>query len=215
MEKSDDFLNYSIDAAASGRTGRRKIILELSVSRDGFIEGPHGELDWLAFHWRSSNFARFMSAFDTIFYGRRAYERLGILPFIDDSLSPVDVEFYSTLYGMRKYVFSRTRKHVAGNGMVVRENLESEVRRILGEEGKNIWICGGADIVKTFARLDLIDEYRITVHPVTLYSGKPLFEGKWPLNLTLIEKHSQPSGRAVLHYLPDTRLNTIHHGRSF
>ena len=168
MEKSDDFLKYAIDAAGSGQTGMRKIIVELSVSRDGFIEGPNGELDWLGFDRRPGNSARIMSAFDTIFYGRRAYERLGVIPFLEIR-SPVDVEFYSALYGMRKYVFSRTRKHVAGNGMVVWENLESEVRRIRGEEGKNIWICGGADIIKTFARLDLIDEYRITVHPVTLY----------------------------------------------
>jgi dihydrofolate reductase len=207
VQKVKDHWKFGKGEADSGQTAMRKIILELSVSRDGFIEGPNGELDWLMFDEGLSNQGSLMSDFDTMFYGRKAYEKLGVLPFIDDGFSETEREFHYALYGMRKYVFSRSRKHVAGNGMVVSDNLEAEVRRIREEDGKKIWFCGGADIMNTFASLDLIDEYLITVHPVTLHAGKPLFERRiWPLNLSLVDKHNLKSGLVILHYLPESRL---------
>ena len=190
----------------------RKVIFESAVSIDGFIEGPNGEMDWLVFEEEICNASEFLSEFDTIFYGRKAYEKFGIPRFLEPDLPEAEREFYNTIHAMRKYVFSRTEKHVAGNGMVVSENLEAEVIRIREEEGKNIWLCGGADILKTFADLDLIDEYVLTVHPVLLSSGKPLFAGiKKPLNLKLIDKKNLKSGVVILHYRPETRLKNEYH----
>ena len=186
----------------------RSVIFELSVSLDGFIEGPNGELDWLVYDEDVFDADAFLSAFDTIFYGRKTYEKMGVPEVTVSDLSEAEREFYYMLHGMRKYVFSRTEKHVRGNGMVVSENLEQEVMRIRDEDGKNIWFCGGADILKTFADLDLIDEYVLTVHPVLLSSGKPLFAGnKRPLNLRLTGKRDLKSGIVILHYKPESRLN--------
>lgn len=183
----------------------RKVIFESSVSADGFIEGPDGALDW----WLDKEVfssADFISRFDTVFFGRKAYERLGV-PRQTDHLPIAQWEFYEAISHMRKYVFSRVYKHVAGNGMVVSENLVEEVKRIREEEGKSIWLCGGADILKTFYGLDLIDEYMLTVHPVLLRSGKPLFEGATkPLNLQLLSKHILRSGAVRLRYRPRHRL---------
>jgi dihydrofolate reductase len=185
----------------------RKVIFESAVSIDGFIEGPNGEMDWLVFEGNCCDASAFLSGFDTIFYGRKAYEKFGVLPEITADLPQAEREFYYSLSIMRKYVFSRTEKHVAGNGMVVSENLEAEVARIREEEGKNIWFCGGADILRTFADLDLIDEYVLTIHPVVLSSGKPLFAGiKKPLNLKLINKHNLKSGVVKLRYRPESRF---------
>lgn len=194
----------------------RKVIFESAVSIDGFIEGPNGELDWLVLEETEDGVNGFLSGFDTIFYGRKAYERFGIPPSVTPDLPDAEREFYYAISTMRKYVFSRKRKHVPGNGMVVSENLEAEVIRIRGEEGKNIWFCGGADILKTFAELDLIDEYILAVHPVLLYSGKPLFASvKKPLNLKLINRYSLKSGVVILHYCPESRIkNGNHDGRS-
>ncbi|MEX2235108.1 MAG: dihydrofolate reductase family protein [Cyclobacteriaceae bacterium] len=84
--------------------------------------------------------------------------------------------------------------------------------RIRGEVGKNIWFCGGADILKTFADLDLIDEYILTIHPVVLSSGKPLFAGlKKPLNLKLVNKYNLKSGVVILHYCPQSRIKNEYH----
>ena len=195
----------------------RKVILESSVSMDGFIEGPNGELDWLIYDEENCNAAEFLARFDTIFYGRRAYEKFGIHP-LDERLLPEGArQFLEAVNGMRKYVFSRSKKHVAGNGMVICENLEQEVRRISEEEGKNIWFFGGSDILKTFADLDLIDEYVLSVHPVLLGSGKTLFSGtEKQMNLRLLEKRKLRSGVIKLYYRPETRIKQfVHDGRSF
>jgi dihydrofolate reductase len=191
----------------------RKVIFESSVSLDGFIEGPDGELDWLLCGNEPPDIKSFLSSFDTIFYGRKTYEKIGMPNAGDEIGSGIREQFLSALQAMRKYVFSRTRRHVQGNAMVVSENLELEVRRITEEDGKNIWLCGGADILKTFARLDLVDEYFLSVHPVVLAGGKPLFEGtKVPLNLNLVEEHKLRSGVVILRYIPASRINTISYG---
>ena len=189
----------------------RKVIFESSVSIDGFIEGPNGELDWLVFEEGTCNAETFLFAFDTIFYGRKAYEKLGPPCVIDPDLPEKEREFILFLHGIRKYVFSRTKKHVEGNGMVIGENLEHEVRRIRDEEGENIWFCGGADLLKTFAALDLIDEYFLTIHPVVLNFGKSLFAGiEKPLNLRLINRHDLDSGVVILHYRPESRFRNTY-----
>jgi dihydrofolate reductase len=185
----------------------RKIIFESSISLDGFIEGPNGELDWLVFEQEAADAETFLCAFDTIFYGRKSYERLGLPPVPGIDISEAERNFVYALHGMRKYVFSRTKKHVKGNGMVISQNLEAEVKRIREERGKDIWLFGGSDLLKTFADLDLVDEYLLSVHPVLLGRGKYLFaSGRTPRNLNLINKQNLASGVVVLRYLPESRL---------
>lgn len=191
----------------------RKIVFESSVSLDGFIEGPSGELDWLVFDQQPADTLRRLSFFDTIFYGRKTYEVLNTARLYGRAGVESDRLAHDKLYGMRKYVFSRTEKHVEGNAMVVGEHLESEVQRIRAEEGKHIWFCGGADVLRTFARLDLVDEYVLSVHPVELMAGKPLFPGgRIPAELKLMKEYRMPSGIVVLHYKPHNR---IYDSRSF
>lgn len=185
----------------------RKIIFGTAISVDGFIEGPNGELDWLVCNEETFNACAFVSQFDTVFFGRKAYERFGVASAGDSQWTDARRQFHLTITQMRKYVFSRTEKHVPGNGMVMSENIEAEVTRIRQEEGKNIWFGGGADILKTFAGLDLIDEYVFTVHPVVLKCGKPLFAGmKRSLNLRLLDKRNLRSGVMTLRYQPESRV---------
>ena len=195
----------------------RRVIFEASVSLDGFIEGPNSELDWLVSGETPANAATFLSAFDTIFFGRKAYEKLGIIHQSGEDIPGDGREFFYAFHRMRKYVFSKTLKHVAGNGMVISENLETEVKRIRAEEGKDIWLCGGADIMRTFATLDLIDAYFLIVHPVTLHSGTPLFEAhERPSDLSLAGRRNLKSGVVILQYLPESRSkNEYDHGGSF
>jgi dihydrofolate reductase len=184
----------------------RKIIFESALSVDGFIEGPNGELDWWVFEEEYSSATAFLSRFDTIFYGRKAYEKFAA-PDTTGQLTEAQRQFLEAVGNMRKYVFSRVNKHVAGNGMVVSEDIEGEVKRIREEEGKSIWFCGGADIFRTFVELDLIDEYVLTIHPMVLRSGKQLFEGiNKPLNLELLDKRNLKSGIVKLYYRPLNRI---------
>lgn len=192
----------------------RSVIFEASISLDGFIEGPNGDLDWMVGTDEGVlDLQAFFEDFDTIFFGRKAYEKLALQHFPMSMLSGSDREFFYMMYGMRKYVFSRQQKHVQGNGMVVRDNLKEEVSRIRGEDGKNILFCGGAEIFGRFVELDLIDEYVLTVHPVILTSGKSLFkDNKKLLDLKLIGKRNLKSGVVILRYRPANRINTPHYG---
>jgi dihydrofolate reductase len=165
----------------------RKVIAEIAISVDGYIEGPAGELDWLVFDEEIPFLSQFLSRFEVIFYGRKTYERLGV----------------HLLNNMRKYVFSRTLRHVDGNAMVVNENIEETIRQIKEEEGKDIWLCGGAGMINTLARLDLIDEYLLAVQPVVLGSGKSLFgDLDKRIELRLMEAERLNSGVVILNYKP-------------
>lgn len=191
----------------------RKVIFEIAVSIDGYIEGPDGALDWVTpvVGWVEKEFFdanKFLMSFDTIFYGRDAYEKCGIYRPLDPDQPEAARDFHSMVSVMRKYVFTRTERHVPGNGMVIHDNLESEVKRIREEEGKNIWFCGGANILKTFMDLDLVDEYVLAVQPVVLGAGKPLFRKlKNPLEVKLIKTQNLKSGVVILHYQPRSRMN--------
>jgi dihydrofolate reductase len=174
----------------------RKIIAEIAVSLDGYIEGPNGELDWLIFDEDQEYVNEFLSKFEVIFYGRVAYERFGVF-FTGEH------DFRETVCTMRKYVFSSTVKHVPGNGMVINDNIEEAVMQIREEEGKDIWLCGGAGIIQTFISLNLVDEYILAIQPVVLGTGKRLF-GNLPLpfKLDLINTEKLASGVVILHYKP-------------
>jgi dihydrofolate reductase len=177
---------------------------------DGFVEGAGGELDWIVADRdnESENCLRnYLCCFDTIFFGRRAYEKLVPASIEGLALSEAERELFYWMHGMRKYVFSRRTKHVQGNAMVISGNIKEEVTRIRGEEGKDIWLCGGPDILKTFIDLDLVDDFVLVVQPVLLGGGKPLFVGnRTPLHLKLIDKRKLRSGAVILHYKPESRL---------
>jgi dihydrofolate reductase len=184
----------------------RKIVFESPLSLDGFTEGPDGALDWLLWENRMFDVDAFTSQFDTVFYGRKAYERFAA-DLHRGATSNNHALFMTAISQMRKYVFSRSEKHVRGNGMVVASNLEEQVRRVVAEDGKDIWFGGGADILRSFVELDLIDEYIFRVHPVVLGEGKPLFSGiNGQLKLRLISERHAGSGVMVLRYQPQTRI---------
>ena len=74
---------------------------------------------------------------------------------------------------------------------------------ILQQGGKDIWLYGGASLIKTFIQEGLIDSYRISVHPVALGGGKPLFEDlKARLGLRLIKANTFRSGVVQCIYEP-------------
>ncbi len=180
----------------------RRVIFEVSVSLDGFVLGREVNSDRMMdaddaiFDSES-----FLSRFDTIFFGRRAYERFAVPTFPVSAMNDTDRDHYYMLHRMRKYVFSKREKHVRGNGMVVGDSIESEVKRIRDEEGKNILLCSGEGLFSMFVRLDLIDELVLVIHPVVKAGGKRLFKrGSRPMRLELIDRKNLKSGVVVLHY---------------
>jgi dihydrofolate reductase len=156
----------------------RKIILNLAITLDGFIEGPNGELDWLVKE-EDMDFGDILSEIlsdkDIIFYGRVAYDKWGNTP-PDANASQKLKDAYTLLHSKKKYVFSKTKTGDATNAIFIHSDIKKRVLEIKQQPGKNIWLYGGAKITTTFLNLGLIDEYRLAIHPVILGKGKPLFQ---------------------------------------
>ena len=84
------------------------------------------------------------------------------------------------------------------------------VSEIKKQGGKDIWLYGGASLIKTFIQENLIDTYRISVHPIALGKGKPLFEDLTErLHLKLVKTHIFRSGVVQLIYEAQTKNEKI------
>ncbi|MFC4874923.1 dihydrofolate reductase family protein [Negadavirga shengliensis] len=187
----------------------RKVILNLAVSLDGFIEGPHGEIDWCIFDDEvADELNRFISNVDTILYGRKSYELFGnYVPGSDGDES--EKAFYEKVGQMKKYVFSTTLQEAKANDSLVRDQIAAQVQQIKQGDGKDIWLFGGAGLITSFINLNLIDEYQIGLHPVVLGGGLPLFRDiRERINLNLVQSKAFRSGMTLLYYHPkDTEVS--------
>ncbi|MBI3579668.1 MAG: dihydrofolate reductase [Ignavibacteriales bacterium] len=141
----------------------RKIILNLAVSLDGFIEDAEGKFDW-CFTDQDYGMSAFTKRIDAVFIGRKSYDLVqrigGKNPYAD----------------LTTYVFSNTLKKVDKNTNLVNGSIEDEVTKIIKQPGKDIWLFGGASLVTSFINANLVDELQLAVHPVVLGGGKPLFQ---------------------------------------
>ncbi|MVN19955.1 dihydrofolate reductase family protein [Mucilaginibacter arboris] len=168
----------------------RKITLNIATSLDGFIEGPHGEIDW-CLNDQDYGLTEFSEDTDALFMGRKSYElilQVGLGFFEDKTL----------------YVFSDTLvpdEHF-GIKIIRRANFVSFVQDFREQEGKNIWLFGGAGLVASFMAENLVDEFLISVHPLILGGGKLLFQNvKDKVDLMLIDSHVYSSGLIQLKYI--------------
>jgi dihydrofolate reductase len=182
---------------------QRKIVLDMSVSLDGFIEGPNREIDWhvvddeLLTHF-NENLKR-MGAF---LQGRVLYEvmteawpRAGEEP---DS-PPAMAEFADIWRHMPKIVYSRTLEHAGPNATIVRDVVPAEVLALKALPGGDLSL-GGAGLTASFLQHDLIDEFWIYVHPVAIGSGKALFPPDMRIKLRLEETRAFGNGVVLLRY---------------
>jgi dihydrofolate reductase len=142
----------------------RKIILQVAVSLDSFIEGPNGELDW-CFTDQDYGMKDFFKQVDTVFMGRKTYELM--LTMGDDATAGFPK--------FKEYIFSTTLNEV-NDGVVIRDDVPLQVEKIKNENGKDIWLFGGGSLTTSLMNLKLVDEIWLAVHPVILGGGKPLFE---------------------------------------
>jgi dihydrofolate reductase len=182
----------------------RKLVLMISISVDGFIEGPNREIDWhLVDEELHEQFNDELSAMGAFLDGRVTYELMaGFWPTADQdpaSTKPV-VEFARIWRDMPKIVYSTTLQHADWNTTIVREVVAEDVLALKAEPGGDLAL-GGADLAGAFARLHLIDEYRLYVHPIVLGRGKPLFQpSDESVKLALVETRTFGNGVVLLRY---------------
>ncbi len=165
----------------------RRIVLGLAVSLDGFIEGPNGEYDW-CFTDQDYGLSEFFKGVDAIFMGRKSYE-----------LASQSAET-NPWKGMTTYVFSKTIDKAPSKDVKLVRGM-SEVASIIQQPGKDIWLFGGAELTTEFINAGLVDELWLSVHPILLGSGKPLFQNiNGRKHLKLAESKAYDTGLVSLKY---------------
>jgi dihydrofolate reductase len=181
----------------------RKLVLMMSVSLDGFIEGPDREIDWhMVDDELHRHFNQQLATMGAFLSGRVTYELMaGFWPTADTDPASTEpmVEFAGIWRDKPKLVFSRTLERADWNAEVVRQVVPSEILDLKAQPGGDLAL-GGADLAAAFMAADLIDEYRLYVHPVAIGGGKPLFPAGARINLRLAETRTFGNGVVLLRY---------------
>jgi dihydrofolate reductase len=168
----------------------RKLILGVAVTLDGFIEGPNGEYDW-CFSDQDYGMENFMKSIDAIFYGRKSYD------VVLKEESKTGVKMFTSI---KSYVFSNTWKEVSG-ATLISGDIRSKVDMIKKEPGGNIWLFGGAALTSVLMNEGLVDELWLSVHPILLGNGTPLFRDiKHRVVLELLDSKTYSSGLVSVRY---------------
>jgi dihydrofolate reductase len=166
----------------------RKVVLNVAVSLDGFIEGPNGEYDWCLAD-QDYGMEEFFNHTDTIFIGRKSFELIRA----DTALFPVK----------NIYVFSDTLTPEPGEHITVISslNFDAAVAEIRDEDGGDIWLFGGAELVTAFMNKRLVSELLLAVHPLILGAGKTLFQNITDkIDLGFIEQKTYDTGLLQVRY---------------
>ena len=181
----------------------RRLIYSMTVSLDGFIAGPSGEIDWSApdeeLHRFHNEQTRELGAH---LCGRRLYEVMVYWETADrnPSASDYELEFARIWKALPKLVFSRTLEQVEGNARLVREGVAEEVARLKEQPGKDIAV-GGAGLASSLIELGLVDDFRLFVSPVVLGAGTPYFPAvRERIGLELVETRTFGNRVVYLRY---------------
>lgn len=185
-----------------------RLIYLMNVSLDGFVNTPDGSVDWTVVDeelhsWFNDETART----DAFLYGRRLHEVMAYWQTSDEdpNATPAMLEFGRIWRQRPKIVFSSTLPapepaDPAANTRVVRTDPVAELARLQDEIPGDLSV-GGPSLAAEFVRRDLVDVYRLVVHPVVLGAGTPFWPAlDRPRNLRLFERREFGSGAVELGY---------------
>ncbi|MBL1224858.1 dihydrofolate reductase family protein [Enterococcus sp. BWR-S5] len=149
----------------------RKIILYIAASLDGYIAEVDGSIDFLTADTSPEveafdSYTQLLERIDTVILGRTTYNQLV------NELTPGEYPYED------KTSYIITHHPIAGKEQLIftDEQPDELVQRLKEEEGKDIWIVGGGQIIAPLVVNNLIDEYVITTVPILLGKGIPLFK---------------------------------------
>jgi dihydrofolate reductase len=177
---------------------KRKIIVYIATSADGFIARLDGSVDWLDRPQPKGNYGMgvFYKSIDTILWGRKTCD---VAP--DFQKKGVAGSAFDTR--VNNYVFTRglLPSAVPAGVWFVNEPVKTFATRLREQKGKNIWMMGGAGIIASFLDEQEIDEFMIHVIPTLIGEGIPLIEPRHrSVPLTLISCTKFADGVVKLHY---------------
>jgi dihydrofolate reductase len=169
----------------------RPLKYHVALTVDGFIGHEDGTV--AGFSDQGDHVTDFLASFagyGAVLMGRKTYEfglKLGVT---------------SPYPSMKQYVLSRSMKESPDPAVeLVADDVVGFVRRLKEEDGKPIWLCGGAELASTLFAAGLIDEIILKLNPVLFGAGIPLFAGAVAQTaLELIESKVYGNGVVLLHY---------------
>ncbi|EFL33067.1 riboflavin biosynthesis protein RibD domain-containing protein [Streptomyces viridochromogenes DSM 40736] len=182
----------------------RSVTYSMGMSLDGYIVGPDGRFDWTV---PDEEVFRFwiddIRQVGVHLMGRRLYETMLYWETADQdpSLDDSGHEWAALWNPLPKVVFSTTLSEVQGNARLVSGGLVEEIERLRAEPGEGEIAIGGATLAAEAAASDLIDEYRVMVHPVLVGGGIPFFpQHERRVDLDLVETRTFGSKVVYLRY---------------
>lgn len=177
---------------------KRKIIVQIATSADGFIARSDGSFDWLDLPSPEGNYGmdEFYKSIDTILWGRKTCDMA-----IEMQKNGVAGAGFDTT--VKNYVFTRGAVPSAAPAGVeyVKEPIKAFATRLREAGGKDIWMMGGGGIIGSFLDEGEIDEFMISLIPVFIGEGIPLLgPGRRTIPLKLISSTKFEDGVLSLHY---------------
>ncbi len=168
------------------------VILYIATSLDGYIARKDGGIDWLSMVESNNTdygYADFYRSVNALVMGRRTYEQalgFGEWPYP----------------GKPSYVFTTGNLTSQRNDVIFTSAKPDTVIREMEAQGfKRVWLVGGAELTAAFLKLRLVEEYIISIVPIILGEGIPMFLPPSPEEaLKLIESQQYPTGLVQLRY---------------
>ncbi len=174
----------------------RPVVLQIGVTLDGFVHGAQGYEDWGLppeeddiVAWKEAS----LREAGTHIMGRVSYEEMA-------TVWPTGTGVYADVMNeIPKVVFSKTLTRADwAESRIASGDLADDIDRLKGEPGGVIVAHGGATFIGALIRENLIDEYRLVIHPVVIGHGTSLFAAlREPLRLDVVEARTFPSGTTV------------------
>jgi dihydrofolate reductase len=166
---------------SAAETDARRLILHMSISLDGFAAHSDHRLDWLTpadgrlpehGDQRHRVNLELLGQIGLIVLGRRAYEDMV------KGWPGTDSPMGRLMNTLPKVVFSQSLAEVDwSNARISRRPIAEEIPELKAEGGKDMVFFGGAQLGQSLTRERLVDELRLTIHPVALGAGLPLLAG--------------------------------------
>ncbi len=165
----------------------RNLVAGFAISLEGYIEGPKGEYDWIIMD-KEFDFVSHMKRFDAFFFGRKSFLKLK---------ESGNVSFP----GIKNYVFSNSLQSSNEDFVLLKGDIPKLVTQIKKQDGKDIAVYGGANLLSSLLNMNLVDELIMSIVPVVLGDGKSMVDSlKQRVNLQLIDTRTFSSGTIQLAY---------------
>jgi dihydrofolate reductase len=179
----------------------RNVVVSTYVTLDGVMENPA----FSAPYWSDEAQAlarEQLWASDALLLGRTTYEEFAAA-WPTDAWIEREGEFAERMNTLPKYVASTTlTEPLAWQGSTLLEgDIADAVRKLKEQPGQDILMYSSVTLMHALMKDDVIDEFRIWVHPLILGTGRRLFEeGLDTSTLELVDTTTLPNGVVVLHY---------------